>query len=249
MGRRQENPQWICFWASEPAKQAKYIAKRYLSAQSARSRVAAGLNFPRQSLQSAVGMTPITIVEIYGTVAIIPCGGSYLDAIPDWTKILEYNGLFLREEATVVYSTMRTDVSRSVVKDQIDRWACMYHQLRIPKHGCRSATPFTVPTSYGHRFGFDDNTCVHVFEGEGTVLGHRQHYYKENYYYVLHGQFRYGYVDNDTGDISIETLEPGSMVGSTIGEYYFLECLDGSGGSILQRSTHHEDVDNEPRIS
>jgi hypothetical protein len=193
---------------------------------------------------------PTTIVEIYGTLSHIPPGGTYIDAEPDIFAIQNYNGMFLKDEATIIYATCLAGLNRGTVREQLDRWGCMYHQLQLPAYGFSSATTMNIPTAYGHRFGFDPYTCVHVFSSTqevpskaGSVLGPRRHIYKENHFYVLHGRIRYGWIEPITGQVFLEILEAGSMVKSTIGVSYMLESLDGAA-SVLQRSTHAEEVDN-----
>jgi hypothetical protein len=186
---------------------------------------------------------PTTIVEIYGALSHIPPGGTYVDAEPDIFAIAASNGMYLKEEATVIYATCLPGLDREVVREQLDRWGCMYHQLQLPALGFSSATTINIPTAYGHRFGFDPYTCVHVFEDKGSTFGPRRHIYKENHFYVLHGRLRYGWIDPNTGQVFLETLEAGSMAKSTLGVTYMLESLDGAA-SVLQRSTHAEEDDN-----
>jgi len=190
---------------------------------------------------------PTTIVEIYGTLSRIPPGGTYMDAEPDIFAIQNYNGIFLKGEATVVYATCLPGLNRAVVREQLDRWGCMYHQLQLPALGFSSGTTINIPTPYGHRFGFDLYTYVHVFTTSGSILGPRRHIYKENMFYVLHGRFRYGWIEPSTGQVFLEILEAGSMVKSTLGVTYMLESLDGAA-SVLQRSTHGEEDDNQQSL-
>ena len=198
-------------------------------------------------------MKPTTIVNIYNRVARIPPGGSYKDAEPLLEGIHMYNGLFLREEAHVVYITGIVGVNRDIVKKQLDRWGCMYHRLQVPRCGHQVASTFNVPTSYGHRFGFDVSTCVHVFRsgsgsgsgsGQCISLGPRFHIYKESHLYVLHGHFLYAWLNSAEGDVYTELVEPGAIINIRPGQIYTLEAMDSEGGSILQRSSHPEDEDN-----
>lgn len=199
-------------------------------------------------------MKPTTIVNIYDSVARIPSGGTYLDAEPVLEEIHANNGLFLREEAILVYATNIVGVDRAVVKEQLDRWGCMYHRLQVPRRGHQTASTFNVLTPYGHRFGFDAETCVHVFgpgfvSGAGaasvsTPLGPRFHHYKECHLYVLQGRFLYAWLDAGTTDIFTETVEPGAIIHVQPGRIYTLEAMGPEGGSILQRSSQPEDEDN-----
>ncbi len=190
-------------------------------------------------------MVPIQLVNIYETIAEIPAGGSYKDAQPRLEGIHYMNGLFLREEAIVIYITNIIDANREMVKEQLNQWGCMYHRLQVPRSMYQTASTFNIPTSYGHRFGFDANTCVHVFRtGPGYALGPRSHHYKECHLYVLHGRFLYAWLDADSGDVYTETVEPGAILHIHPRRIYTIEALTQEGGSILQRSTHPEDEDN-----
>ncbi len=192
---------------------------------------------------------PISIVDIYGTVSRIPEGALPADAVPVLDEILKYNGLFLKEEATVVYITSRTDVKREDLKAQLDRWGCMYHRIQIAKEGHSSASTFHVDTPYGCRFGFDEHTYVYMFTKTESrpvsYLGPRYHTYKSNHMYILHGIFTYAYVDGNNGTVYIETVRPGSIVHTPAETWYSLELApESDAGSILVRGTHAIVEDN-----
>ncbi len=192
---------------------------------------------------------PISIVEIYGSLAVIPEGGSPADAVPNFNEIVRQNGLFLRDEAFVVYTTSRMDIRKEDIVAQLDKWGCMYHKIQVARRGHSSASTFNIETPYGHSFGFDAHTHVHMFyrteSRQHSYLGPRQHTYKANHMYILQGSFIYGYVDQNSGEVYLETVHPGSIVYTPPGTQYSVElAAESASGSILVRSTHSESEDN-----
>lgn len=198
----------------------------------------------------AQDVKPISIVEIYGSLAVIPEGGSPADAVPNFNEIVRQNGLFLKDEAFVVYTTSRTDVLKEDIVSQVDRWGCMYHKIQVARRGHSSASTFNIETPYGHRFGFDAHTHVHMFyrteSRHQSYLGPRLHTYKANHMYVLQGSFIYGYIDENTGEVYLETVYPGSIIHTPPGTQYSVElAATSASGSILVRSSYPESEDNQ----
>jgi len=77
----------------------------------------------------------IIYVDIDGTICTIT-GGIYTDAKPMMKRIRKINKLYAKGN-TIIYWTARGTATQidwlELTKNQLDRWGCKYHELRMGK--------------------------------------------------------------------------------------------------------------------
>ena len=77
----------------------------------------------------------VVYVDIDGTICSIT-NGIYTDAKPMMKRIRKINKLYAKGN-TIIYWTARGTVTQTdwleLTKNQLDRWGCKYHEVRIGK--------------------------------------------------------------------------------------------------------------------
>ena len=77
----------------------------------------------------------IIYVDIDGTICSIT-NGIYTDAKPMMKRIRKINKLYAKGN-TIIYWTARGTVTQTdwleLTKNQLDRWGCKYHEVRVGK--------------------------------------------------------------------------------------------------------------------
>ena len=77
----------------------------------------------------------VVYVDIDGTICSIT-NGIYTDAKPMMKRIRKINKLYEKGN-TIIYWTARGTVTQTdwleLTKNQLDRWGCKYHEVRIGK--------------------------------------------------------------------------------------------------------------------
>ena len=77
----------------------------------------------------------VVYVDIDGTICNIT-NGIYTDAKPMMKRIRKINKLYAKGN-TIIYWTARGTVTQTdwleLTKNQLDRWGCKYHELRMGK--------------------------------------------------------------------------------------------------------------------
>jgi hypothetical protein len=77
----------------------------------------------------------VVYVDIDGTICSIT-NGIYTDAKPMMKRIRKINKLYAKGN-TIIYWTARGTVTQTdwleLTKNQLDRWGCKYHEVRVGK--------------------------------------------------------------------------------------------------------------------
>ena len=77
----------------------------------------------------------VVYVDIDGTICNIT-NGIYTDAKPMMKRIRKINKLYAKGN-TIIYWTARGTVTQTdwleLTKNQLDRWGCKYHEVRVGK--------------------------------------------------------------------------------------------------------------------